>query len=445
MGYTPNGNLIWSAVDEYARNPGILNPFVRNKRTSFVGQYYASEKTTEFLDDDLSSFSPIILKTKPPAASGGLITHYILATEKLANTYRVNDPYWYNTKTLNEKITTEEDNMPYDNYKRDYNNNYASIDRYTYLGLNASTHIPNILLMLASPAELLIIAPDGKKLGYDPINDIRYDEIEEGSYGSSSIGGPEAPSTSSHETKTIWIPNPLQGEYKIQVIGTGEGEYHLYSHNIDENGDFKVDNFTSNIVQGETLEYLLDYNPENIKESEITPPIIDTTPPEAKIYFNVNEEAIKIIGTDDITEDPQVNKEESCIKEASGECLKKEYIYIITDNVGNTLKLWMEKVTHKNNILVRIKKIQYNEDEQIQTEVLLHYVWKKNQDNIINFLSQVLKDQQNFVLNANYHLTKDETKISGYDWIDNQTIKEDLSGLTTTNLFTEQGQFQYEY
>ena len=89
--------------------------------------------------------------------------------------------------------------------------------------------------------------------------------------------------------------------------------------------------------------------------------------------------------------------------------------------------------------------MQYNEDEQIQTKVSLHYVWKKDQDNTIKFLSQALKDSQNFILNANYHLSKDKTKISGYDWINNQTIKEDLSGLTIINLLTEQGQFQYEY
>ena len=171
---------------------------------------------------------------------------------------------------------------------------------------------------------------------------------------------------------------------------------------------------------GETLEYLLDYNPENIEGSEIIPPITDITPPEAKIHFNTNEGKIEIVGIDDITENPQVNEEKNCTKEKKGKCLNKEYIYTITDNAGNTLKLWMEKIIHKSNILVRIKKIQYNEEEQIQTKASLHYVWKRNQDNAIKFLSQVLKDSQNFVLNANYHLSKDGTKISGYDWTNDQ-------------------------
>ncbi len=104
----------------------------------------------------------------------------------------------------------------------------------------------------------------------------------------------------------------------------------------------------------------------------------------------------------------------------------------------------MEKIIHKNNVLARIKKIQYNEDEQIQTKTSLHYVWKKKHDNI-KFLSQTLENHRSFILKGVYHLKKDKTKISGYDWTNNQMIREDKQGIAIIELLTEQGQFQYEY
>ncbi|MCK4553956.1 right-handed parallel beta-helix repeat-containing protein [Candidatus Parcubacteria bacterium] len=435
VGYC-DGDFMFN-VNEYARASST-----KNLRITLNGKYNKNYKAypdnnhqeiQEMLDDDMEMLRPVVMK---------VAGHFIVSTEKLVDTYRVNDPFWYNTKILNQEITPEEYNMPYDNYKRDYNNDYKGIRRFYALGdYNIYPFgIASLNFALGSPAELLVIDPLGRKLGKD--NNIEYNEIPGGSYITEGIGNIETMTPSPDPSKSIWIPNPADGEYKIKVIGTGEGDYHFYSTVTDLEGNSKSNTFLGATNIGIETVYDLSYDPEDIEDSNIY--IVDNKAPEAKIYFNTKTEKLVIIGTDDITATPTIAIEEKCIKKKWKKCFKKEYIYTITDEAKNTLKLWLEKYEYKQKILAKLKKIQYSNDEAIDLKVKATYIWKNKNDNY-KFLSQTISSHKEFIINGRYKQNKDNTRIFGYDWEENNKIKETKNGIVIIKLNTDEGRVDYEY
>jgi len=438
IGGKADGDLNFKVIPEYSRmasttsQPGLKRIV---KRLSYGSR---SAATDAILDEDLEVYQPVIMRTIATLGQGKTTPHYILATEKLSGTYRINDPYWYNTKSLNHAYTGTGDEM-------NYYNHYIGLRRFAYIGNTYDTrpvYYAGINITMASPAELLVTSPSDLRIGFDPINNISYNEIESGSYVKDGIGNPEGGEGEVHETKTIQIENPEAGEYKIEVIGTGEGEYTLYSHITDKNGQPKTDTFSFNISPDEIFEYDLDYNKDNIESSNIY--IIDEEPPEAQIYFDTETEKLTIIGIDNITAIPTVVEEEKCAKKIRKRCIKKEYIYTIADEAGNTLKLWIEKAGHRRKTIVRIKKIQYNNDEEINKRVVLSYIWKKKNDNY-TFLFQTISNHKEFIVNGIYRQRKDNTRIWRYDWEEHNKIKETKNGLVIIKLNTDEGRVDYEY
>ena len=214
------------------------------------------------------------------------IGHFFVATEKLADTYRVRDPLWYNTKILNQEITAEDDVLPYDNYKRDYDNHYGGIRRFYALGSYdiGPFRFASLDFVIASPAELLVIDPSGKKLGKDPTNGSPIEEYEKiigGTYISEGIGNPETLEPPEHQIKSVWIPDPMDGKYQIKVIGTGKGSYDFYSTATDLEGNSQSYAFSGHTQTGLTTAYNLDYTSLNIEAVEIMPQ--DTIPPATTI------------------------------------------------------------------------------------------------------------------------------------------------------------------
>jgi sugar lactone lactonase YvrE len=77
---------------------------------------------------------------------------------------------------------------------------------------------------LASPAHLLFTDPQGRRIGFDATSTF-FDEIPNATY----VG-------EGNEPKLVYIPDPLEGDYDVQVIGIGNGVYHLFggTQNSDE-------------------------------------------------------------------------------------------------------------------------------------------------------------------------------------------------------------------
>ena len=82
--------------------------------------------------------------------------------------------------------------------------------------------VPFLILQLFSPANLLVVAPDGRKVGYTSTGMIN--EITGAFYTGADT-----------ENEFIVIPNPLDGEYKIETVGTGDGEYTVAVSSISNN------------------------------------------------------------------------------------------------------------------------------------------------------------------------------------------------------------------
>jgi hypothetical protein len=80
-----------------------------------------------------------------------------------------------------------------------------------------------VILQLFSPIDFVVIAPDGKKLGKNFNGGGEYNEIPDAFY--SGYGTAE---------EYVTISNPIDGEYKVQLQGTGSGVYAVATSYISD-------------------------------------------------------------------------------------------------------------------------------------------------------------------------------------------------------------------
>ena len=152
-----------------------------------------------------------------------------------------------------------------------YNNYFDAANLFSYLE-TPKPITSSMSIHLASPAELLIIDPLGRKLGKDPITGTVYDEIPD------SIHTQEGPIVSSDvpidpdempENKVIYISSPINEEYDIKVIGTNSGSYTLSLLGYDENGNSKDLTIKGNTTTNNIQEFELNYSNQTIQQTEI--------------------------------------------------------------------------------------------------------------------------------------------------------------------------------
>lgn len=195
---------------------------------------------------------------KPAIAYSQRFGHYFIIDDKIKigsdETYTVKDPRWYNTQTLNdsEDLTNE---------VRDYNNYFNRVNLFSYLE-TPKPITASIYLYLASPAELLMNDPLGRKLGRDPLTDVTFNEIPDGFYTKEgAIITSDIPLNPEdvHESKVIYISLPIDGQYEIKVIGTDLGPYTLDFLAYNEVGESTNANLTGLTDQGVISTYILNY------------------------------------------------------------------------------------------------------------------------------------------------------------------------------------------
>jgi hypothetical protein len=110
-----------------------------------------------------------------------------------------------------------------------------------------------------SPCELIITDPQGRRVGYDPISRIAYKEIPRAYY--EAIGLEDAESGDpGPETKELDIPQPLAGDYQLQVVGTDTGSYRLSIRAYDPELNPSIKKFRKiSITPGEVHSYSFYY------------------------------------------------------------------------------------------------------------------------------------------------------------------------------------------
>ena len=268
-GYSSGGGVDWLAVAKYSN---YQVKYDIKKSGDYLNNY-------AILNEYLDKNQPAIVKEK--SGRGGINReHFIVIDNKLATTYGVKDPAWYNTTKLNE--TTDSANKV-----RGYDNGFDGL-RLFYPGNGIADSA--ISLNLASPAEFLVTDPIGRRFGKDPSTNTEYNEIPDASYFAEGIDDPTGEiSPSDHENKTLYIENPLDGHYDIKVIGTGQGEYTVDSAIYDAQGQVHAVTFTGNTNTNITASYNLNYDSQQPQDIVIAPQ--DTEAPVIS-YTQLNSEYI---------------------------------------------------------------------------------------------------------------------------------------------------------
>lgn len=153
--------------------------------------------------------------------------------------------------------------------------------------ITETPEIKNALVVgVFSPVDFVIVAPDGKKLGKDFINNSNVNEINNAFY-----------SGFNNETEFAIISDPLEGEYKIELQGTGSGEYKLSASYVDDEQAIDKD-FTGHIQTGQTQSFDFSYSAEaetpigDLEPEDNTPPVIEFLKPNANGQYPHNDKLI---------------------------------------------------------------------------------------------------------------------------------------------------------
>lgn len=404
-GYTADGDVIWPQVTKYAKG-----------KVKFDG---VAGENIPILDDYLAAGDPVILYQAS-------IGHFLVADGKLGATYTIKDPRWFNTNYLAQTSTYP--------FTRNYNNGFSSLRLFSpVIGQNI---VPDgIYISIASPAELLITDPQGRRLGRDPLTGISFNEINRGSYYQEGISAATDDPLSPHESKVLLIPTPTQGEYSLQVIGTGTGIYSLDSLLYDVQGDAHERSFVGTTETGTVTDFGITFTPSQPANMTVKP--TDKIPPEAKIYFDPDVKQLKVEGVDNIIRPaPSVER--------------RDKIYLITDAAGNITELIFGKIKQEDKeIKAELKSLQYNAEPIIKlpgTE--LKFEWSvDNRTSQVKELEQKIEVKDQFEIKAKYSYKKNETEIKikkGGDENTQETTQK-LPGLITVKLTTKSGKLSFEF
>lgn len=403
-GYTAGGNLLWPQIPVYAQGKisfdGVVNVFNPAKLDQYVG-----------------AGKPVILYQN-------VIGHFLLADGKLNATYTVRDPRWYNTRYLTQASGS-------DPFVRDYGNTFSGLRLFS--PVTGQGIIPDdIYISIASPAELLITDPSGRKIGNDPITGISYQDIPGAVYYKEGISAAIDDPLPPHESKIVWIPDPVAGAYGIQVIGTDTGSYTLDFAAYDAEGALHQGALTGSTTKDRVTEYTAytaAFTPDQRQGIVIKPQ--DQEPPEAKIYFDTRERKLKIEGVDNFS---------------STTVQQQGNTFVISDAAQNMLSLVFGEIKpQEKEIEATLASLQYNDQTKIVLpKTVLKFGWSVDKStNRIRVLEQWIKVENKFEIAAKYDFKKNQTEIDKIE--QGRTIKQVLSGLVVVKLATKSGDLGYEF
>lgn len=412
-GYTSGEDLNWGKTIEY------LGFKESGKNKSHLALDHHNATATSLIDS-------YVLFTQPAIVRSERFGHYFVADGKIApdgiSTYTVKDPRWYNTTTLNQTKNIASNIQGYGN----------SFDKANLFSFSpaARTIAGMIYLYLASPAELLVTDPLGRRLGADPRNGASYGEIPNSSYTEEgpivSSDEPLDPTTL-HQTKVVYIPEPIGGVYGIDVIGTATGTYEFFASVNDADGTTHAQTFRGGTAAGTVTDFTLDFAP----TAETTIEAADAISPEALVYFDPTTKKLTVHGSDNITDPaPMVH--------VSGNT------HTITDAAGNSTTLSFKKLKQAGKeIKAEIKSIQYGTSTPVvlsDTDMEIEYALTKQGG--IKELEQELSVKNRFTVEAKYEGKKNVTTIKIKQKGREQT-KQMLAGLHIIQLLTDNGTIGY--
>ena len=250
------------------------------------------------------------------------------------------------------------------------------------LGLSAPSGVilppyePNAILSFwfASPVDVKIVAPDGAVITKD-IN-----EIPEAFYESTS--DPLGP-------KFVTIPNPINGEYKIELTGIGNGEYHMGVSHIDDNSDV-VNTVQDTIVTGQEIGYTVNYNPIN-----------ETIPTEISEPYELEETADPIQMTEDLIADVDAYRTNGLIKSFFAYKTLRINLVLVLEGLNDLQKFENDLITHPDDkkLQKKIKRLQEGVEKGLKAFITQVNFYKKNKlidptaaDDLISKTEKILQE-----------------------------------------------------
>jgi len=266
------------------------------------------------------------------------------------------------------------------------------------------------LIRIFSPADFTVIAPDNKKIG----KNIGGSEIIPGAFYSGFDS----------DIEFAVIPDPINGEYKIELEGTGEGEYKLSASFIDDEQDIDKE-FFGNIQQGQIQSFDFAYEAEAedpiselIPEDNVLPVITINNPTENEQYLHNENLIIDYTATDDFSGIANI------IINLDNQVLSTTAIDLFYYNVGEHI-LNITAADNAGNIAIAEVKFETiaNIDSTIQDiEKMygLNWISKKSVKQVLIVKLEVLQKRLDVFVKQKETIEKLKQTIS-----DNTKIKED--------------------
>ena len=148
-----------------------------------------------------------------------------------------------------------------------------------------------LIIKILSPADIVVVAPDGKKVGKDFETGDEFNEIPDAFYSGYVT-----------DDEYVTIPNPLDGEYQVVTEGTGSGgEYTIATGLISDDGTAEA-SFSGQTLPGLITPISIPIDTESdtisITPVDILPPDITIVSPEVRNYTRSEILPVKILFSD---------------------------------------------------------------------------------------------------------------------------------------------------
>jgi len=167
----------------------------------------------------------------------------------------------------------------------------SAIQDPTIINNHYLTSIKILIIKILSPADIVVIAPDGKRVGKDFSTGQEVNEI----YGAFYSGFQT-------DNEFISIPNPQDGKYKVQAQGTGNGGEYTVAAGYASDSGLSDSDYKSNILPGAITELNVNVNSSSpdvqVKPANTVLPKITINSPEARDYTREDPLIVSVSTTD---------------------------------------------------------------------------------------------------------------------------------------------------
>lgn len=238
-GFNRAGKVIWSNIQNYGAQQGAnWNWIAFGRKFDDAG-----------LLNNICKYGPQIMGVDKNATRG-YAGHFVVAYGKedtnISSQWKILDPA--GGKKINSSIY--------------HNRNLGSR---LFKGEQQEYPFPmsGIVINLYSPADLVIEDSNRNKVGFDPITNTTYDDIEHGFYVYEAYDDLETGVEDDHPVKTLYIGGLVDpSSFTLSVIGTDYGTYDLEVISMGDDGNYTASTSLDNIATapGEKHQLSIEYD-----------------------------------------------------------------------------------------------------------------------------------------------------------------------------------------